>query len=175
MTHMTGETGDQATLSPRASRPHMFGGYLESVLLPWKWATERLTAGRNYWIATTRPNGRPHARPVWAIWFEDVLYFSTGSLASVNLASNPEITVHLEFDNDVVIVEGVAGPVSDLSLVRRMVDVYNQKYHWDVDPENLPGPFYAVRPRVAFGWVVDETGIDGGAMFHGTATRWKCE
>jgi Pyridoxamine 5'-phosphate oxidase len=170
---MTGETGEQARLSPRASRPHMFGGYLESVLLPWKWAAERLTSGRNYWIATTRPDGRPHARPVWAVWFEDVLYFSTGSLAAVNLASNPEVTVHLDLGNDVLIIEGSAEIVGDPPLVRRMVDVYNQKYQWDVDPENLPGPFYAVRPRVAFGWVAGDTGLDGGAMFHGTVTRWK--
>lgn len=63
----------------------MFGRTMASELLPWSWATERLVAARNYWIATTRANGRPHCRPVWGVWFEGVgLYFSTGSLARHN-------------------------------------------------------------------------------------------
>jgi hypothetical protein len=55
---------------PKASRPYMPGyGILDaksgSGLLPWSVAVERLTEARNYWIATTRPDGRPHAMPVW--------------------------------------------------------------------------------------------------------------
>ncbi len=38
----------------------------------------RLTAARYYWIGTTRPDGRPHSMPIWAIWTDDVLMFSTG-------------------------------------------------------------------------------------------------
>ena len=29
-----------------------------------------------------------------------------------------------------------------------------------------------LEPRRAFGWVVDGSGLDGGALFSGTATRW---
>ncbi|UQT57067.1 pyridoxamine 5'-phosphate oxidase family protein [Streptomyces durmitorensis] len=43
-------------------------------LLPWAWAAQRLTAARTYWIATTRPDGRPHTRPVWGVWLEDGLW-----------------------------------------------------------------------------------------------------
>jgi Pyridoxamine 5'-phosphate oxidase len=151
----------------------MFGGRLEPVLLPWAWATERLIDARNYWIATTRLDDRPHARPVWGVWLDDAFYFSTGSLAAESLPQRPEITVHLESGSEVVIVEGVAAVVGDRALVVRVVDLYNAKYHWDVDPDALPGPFYEVRPRVAFGWTSDATGLDGGAGFHGSATRWK--
>ena len=158
---------------PRPDQPRMFGGHLEPVRLPWRWAAERLTRARNYWIATTRPDGRPHSRPVWGVWLDDSFYFSTGSLAAQNLAVNAAITVHLESGSEVVIIEGVAETVNDVALVERVVSTYNAKYHWDVDPNNLPGPFYAIRPRVAFGWVSDESGFDGGAAFHGTATRWK--
>ena len=54
---------------PKASRPHMPGyGILDANsgkgLLPWSWATERLAKARNYWVATTRPDGNPHAMPV---------------------------------------------------------------------------------------------------------------
>jgi Pyridoxamine 5'-phosphate oxidase len=151
----------------------MFGGHLEPTLLPWAWAREQLETGRNYWIATTRPGGRPHTRPVWGVWLDDAFYFSTGSLAAANLESSDEITVHLESGNEVVIVEGTAALVTDTTLARRLCDAYNPKYRWDLDPNALPGPFYEVRPRVVFGWVSDDSGLDGGAAFQGSATRWR--
>jgi hypothetical protein len=57
---------------PRASRPYMPGyGILGptkgSGLLPWSWAEERLTASRNYWVASSWPDGRPHSMPVWGV------------------------------------------------------------------------------------------------------------
>ena len=170
---MEAQTGPDGSVDPEPSQPRMFGGYLEPVRLPWQWAMERLIRARNYWIATTRPDGQPHSRPVWGIWLDEAFYFSTGSLAAQNLAVNPAITVHLESGSEVVIIEGSAEPVSDATLVERVVGLYNQKYHWDVDPNNVPGPFYAVRPQVAFGWLSDESGLDRGAAFHGTATRWR--
>jgi hypothetical protein len=151
----------------------MFGGHLDPVRLPWHWATVRLTEARNYWIATTRPDGQPHCRPVWGIWLEGAFYFSTGSLAAENLAANPAITVHLESGSEVVILEGSAEPVSDATLVERVVGLYKRKYQWDTDPNDQSGPFYAVRPQVAFGWLSDASGLDRGAAFHGTATRWR--
>ena len=166
-----GRAGGEA--QPESSEPRMFGGYLEPVRLPWSWATERLVAARNYWIATTCPDGTPHARPIWGVWLDDAFYFSTGSRAAQNVAIHPEITVHLESGSDVVILEGAAEQVTDRSLVERAVRLYNAKYHWDMDPNAAPGQFYAVRPRVAFGWLSDASGLDRGAAFHGTATRWR--
>jgi hypothetical protein len=48
--------------------------------LPWSWAVEQLTAARNYWICTTRRNGGPHAMPVWGLWLDDAVWFSTTRL-----------------------------------------------------------------------------------------------
>lgn len=170
---MEGQNGADGGLGPEIGQPRMFGSHLEPVRLPWRWATERLSRARTYWIATTRPEGLPHSRPVWGVWLDDIFYFSTGSLAAQNLVANPAITVHLESGSEVVIIEGTASMVNDTVLVERVVSLYNQKYNWDMDPNNLPGPFYAVRPRVAFGWVSDESGLDQGSAFHGTATRWR--
>src|SRR2546423_5507876 len=134
---MEGQIGPGGEFDPEPDQPRMFGGHLEPVRLPWTWATDRLTRARNYWIATTRPEGLPHSRPVWGVWLDDIFYFSTGSLAAHNLAANPAITVHLESGSEVVIIEGEAGVVSDAEVVSQ----YNQKYNWDMDPNNLPGPF----------------------------------
>lgn len=170
---MESQASAKGSNDAETSQPWMFGGHLEPVRLPWAWATARFTRAHTYWIATTCLDGHPHSRPVWGIWLDDVFYFSTGSRAAQNLAANPAITVHLGGESEVVIIEGAAQPVGEASLVERVVELYNQKYHWDVDPSNLPGPFYAVRPQVAFGWLCDESGLDRGSAFHGTATRWR--
>src|SRR5262249_4050005 len=109
-------------------QPRMFGGPLGSGELPWVWASERLVRAHNYWIATTRPSGQPHSRPVWGVWLDTAFYFSTGSLAAQNLAVQPAIMVHLESGSEVVIVEGVAELVTDSALLVQVVSLYNQKY-----------------------------------------------
>jgi hypothetical protein len=152
-------------LEPEPSQPRMFGGYIGS-------ATERLGRARTYWIATTRPTGQPHSRPVWGVWLDTTFYFSTGSLAAQNLTAQPSITVHLESGSEVLIIEGVAQQVSDVSLLEQVVSLYNQKYHWDLDPKQLPGPFYAVLPQVAFGWHFEESEVTPESTALGNATRW---
>jgi hypothetical protein len=155
-----------------AQQPRMFGGHLSPIHLPWPWATERLVQARNYWIATMRISGMPHSRPVWGVWLWETFFFSTGSLAAQNLAQQSAITVHLESGSEVVILEGEATVVTDAEVLQAIIVAYNAKYHWELDPQALPGPFYAVHPKIAFGWISDASGLDGGAAFHGTATRW---
>jgi len=163
--------------SVKTSRPHVpgysiVGAKSGSGLLPWSWATERLVAARNYWIGTTRSDGYPHVRPVWGVWLDDAFYFSTGSLILRNLERDGRISVNLESGDEALMLEGVARPVSDRALVRRFVEAYNPKYQWDMSADEPPGPVYAVRPRVAFGWLCDNTGADGGSAYNGSATRW---
>ena len=47
-------------------------------VLPWSFALERLERARNCWIATTRPDGRPHAVPV-GVLVDGTVYFGGGS------------------------------------------------------------------------------------------------
>jgi hypothetical protein len=158
---------------PDGERPRMFGGVMESTPMPWSWAEHRLVDARHYWIATTRPDGRPHCRPVWAVWLEGAVCFSTGSLAAANLAASPAISVHVESDaGEAVIVEGTAAEVADRPFLERIIAAYDPKYRSPMDPDALPGAFWAVRPGVVFGWASDPTGADGGAEFHRTATKW---
>ena len=82
------------TSEPQASRPSMPGyGLLPPGegrgLLPWSWAEEHLGASRNYWVSTVSPSGAPHARPVWGVWSDGQLYFSSGSRIRTNLTKRP--------------------------------------------------------------------------------------
>src|SRR5690242_21489068 len=80
---------------PKGTRPHMSGYGLpksKKGLLPWKWAEDRLKKSKQYWIATTRRDSRPHLMIVWALWMDGLLYFSTGkqSVKARNLGQNPQ-------------------------------------------------------------------------------------
>ena len=81
-----------------------------SGLLPWTWAQERLTASRNYWLTSLWPDGRPHSMPVWGVWDEEALWFSSGrrSRKARNLEADARCVVTTEDANSPVIVEGSA-------------------------------------------------------------------
>jgi Pyridoxamine 5'-phosphate oxidase len=83
--------------------------------LPWTWAAERLSGGRNYWIVTVSAASRPHAMPVWGVWNDDELrfVFSCGprSRKAANLAANPQVVVASEDTVECLSVEGRAHPV----------------------------------------------------------------
>ncbi len=157
--------------TPEPSRPYMPGyGVLDANsgagLLPWSWAAERLSNARNYFVSTTRPNGRPHTMPVWGVWLDDVFFFSTGrqSLKARNLAASPDCVVCPDNAEEPVILEGVAEEITDDSVLRPFIDAYKQKYDWQLDPSQ--GPLYVVRPRVAFAF------LENASDFPGSATRW---
>lgn len=141
-------------------------------MLSWDWASERLQAARNYWITTVRPDGRPHAMPVWGVWVDGVLYFSTGrrTVKARNLATDPRLVVHLESGDDCVVLEGVAEEVADPALLTPADAAYAAKY---INPETGEGfrlvghgdsPTFALRPRLAHAWREQD--------FPVSATRW---
>jgi PPOX class probable F420-dependent enzyme len=140
-----------------------------SGLLSWERAREQLAKARNYWIGTTRPDGRPHVMPVWGLWLDERVWFSTGrpSRKSLNLRHNPNVVVHLESGDDAVILEGTAEEVTDPAGLAQFAAAYFAKYDLrpdTADPENIT---YAVRVRTAFAWLE--------ADFPGGATRWQFE
>ena len=96
---------------PRVDRPVMPEGYgVESATFDVAWATvvAKLTESPNYWLATSRPDGRPHVVPRWGVWLDGRFWYD-GSPETVhvrNLEVNPSCTINLESGSDVVIVEG---------------------------------------------------------------------
>jgi Pyridoxamine 5'-phosphate oxidase len=150
---------------PAASRPHFkdYGISTEAKgMLPWSWADERLRAGRNYWIVTTRPDGRPHAMPVWGIWLDGAVHWSSApsSVKAKNLARDPRVVIHLESGDDVVILEG---EIETFALDDRVADAYEAKYKWRPEPSD-GGGWFRLAPRVAFAWTEQD--------YPSTATRF---
>jgi PPOX class probable F420-dependent enzyme len=124
-------------------------------MLDWSWAVERLTASRNYWIATTRPDGRPHAMPVWGAWWDERLIFGTNrqSHKARNLDRDPRVVAHLESGDEVVILEGEVEEVTGTERLRQIGAEWSRKYGMDLDPTGSESSVtYELRPRVAFAW-----------------------
>jgi nitroimidazol reductase NimA-like FMN-containing flavoprotein (pyridoxamine 5'-phosphate oxidase superfamily) len=135
-------------------------------MLPWTWATERLAAGRSYWVATTCPDGRPHAMPVWGVWLDEAVHFGTSrdSRKGRNLARDPRVVVHLESGDEVVILEG---EVEETEIDERVADAYEAKYDWRPDHTGEDSGWYRLRPTVAYAWLERE--------YPRTATRFTFE
>lgn len=157
----------QNSLEPQASRPHIPGYGIPTTIkgiLPWSHVGERMERSRNYWVGTVRPDGRPHVVPVWGVWLDGTLYFGGGpdTLWSRNLAATPQVAVHLESGDDVVILEGTVERITDPAhpLVSRIDDAYEAKYHM-----RHGTPFWVLRPQVAFAW----------SKFPDNTTRWRLD
>lgn len=157
-----------------ASRPYMPGyGTLDagrgSGLLPWSWARERLARSHDYWVATVRPDGRPHVMPVWGVWLDEALWFSSsgGSRKARNLAANPQCAITTDNASEPVVIEGAAILVRERSAIAGFVAATNQKYETDYSIDFFRAPSnacYRVPPVWAFG--LTETD------FTGSPTRW---
>ena len=160
---------------PQASRPYMPGygthGPTEGTgLLPWSWATERLTRSHDYWVATTRSDGRPHVMPVWGVWWDDALWFSSGVRSSKarNLAADPLCAITTDNPLEPVVLEGTAAAVRDADAIRGFAERLGAKYETDYaadffDPD-VNGT-YRVAPTWAFGLLESD--------FDGSPTRWR--
>jgi hypothetical protein len=146
--------------SPQASRPRFHESYgiwaadEGAGLLAWEWAAERLERAHNYWVATSSPDGRPHAAPVWGVWLDGAFHFSTarGSRKGRNLAANPGAVVHLESGDEVVILEGTVEEVHGKKELGRLAGAYGQKYTLEITFQDPGSVVYALRTKVAFAW-----------------------
>lgn len=63
-----------------------------------------------FFLATVRPDGRPHSAGVGAVWVDDALYFVSGpdTLKSRNLATNPACGVGVRLRGMDLVLEGEA-------------------------------------------------------------------
>ena len=136
--------------------------------LPWSWAQERLEKSRNYWVCSTRPDGRPHAMAVWGAMVGNDFYFSTadGSIKARNLDSDARCTVCTDSADEAVILEGSATRASDRPALERFAASYREKYDFPLNLDAPPGPIWVVKPDKVFGFIEHES------QFSSTATRW---
>jgi hypothetical protein len=160
--------------APVANRPYMPGYGIQGPsegtgLLSWSWATERLAASHDYWIATVSEAGAPHVMPVWGLWLDETIWVSSSraSRKSRNLRGEPRCTITTDDPYQPVIVEGIAELVTDPTQLAAVLDAENRKYETDYGIEMFDPAVnccFRVWPRQAFGLLERD--------FTGSPTRW---
>ena len=140
-----------------------------SGLLPWSWAEARLVASHDYWVATVWPDGRPHVSPVWGVWMDGALWWSSGrrSRKARNLDADPRCSVTTDRASEPVVLEGRAERITDIEGIAAFVAAGNDKYGGSYSMEFLAPDVngtYRLRPERAIGLVE--------ADFTGSPTRW---
>lgn len=141
--------------TPLPDRPEFPEGYglPESTegLLTWAQVEPKLVAAKHYWLASVRPDGRPHSVPRWGVWVDGRFYYDGAPTTrhTRNAEANPAVTLTLESGTDVVIVEGSsrATRADPEDLGARLAEAF-AKYH---DDDYRPG---------ADAW----SGADGGGL-----------
>lgn len=152
---------------PNADRPLMPEGYgipeTTDGVLPWKRVERALIESVHYWVATTRPDGRPHVVPRWGVWLQDAFWYD-GSPDTVhvrNLKADPRMVLHLESGEHAVVLEGMAAPSEpvDADLGRRLSEEFAVKYAergYTPEPDAWSGPdaggMVTFRPYKVLAW-----------------------
>jgi nitroimidazol reductase NimA-like FMN-containing flavoprotein (pyridoxamine 5'-phosphate oxidase superfamily) len=137
----------------------------------WAFAQERLEKpepGRTSWLATVRPDGRPHLMPIIAFWIDGAFHFvvGEGTRKGRNLAADGRCVIATgssTLPSLDVVVEGHAKPLDDEAAVRRIAETLRgnnwplEAHGVKVDGPNAPtaGPppysIYRMVPSKVFG------------------------
>jgi hypothetical protein len=144
---------------------------LGEVALPAEWSRAREYLGEapaTYWLATAGRDGKPHVRPILAVWADGSLFFcaSESTRKIKNLALDPHCSISVEWERLDLVIEGMVVKVRDESRPKRVADVYEATYGWRVtvrdgafqDTEGAPtaGPppydVHELVPTMAFGF-----------------------
>jgi nitroimidazol reductase NimA-like FMN-containing flavoprotein (pyridoxamine 5'-phosphate oxidase superfamily) len=180
-----------AKRTPVTEEPLAAGG---ATATPWAEARERLAnpeQARTYWLATVRPDGRPHLMPLLGLWLDGAFYFVTGERTrkGTNLADDPRCAIATSsttLPSLDVVLEGEARKVTGEAELRRVADAYGAKMDWPLDVrdggvfgENAPtaGPppytVFALTPATVFGLPGLAGMGEAGGPDPFSPTRWR--
>jgi hypothetical protein len=130
-------------------------------------------------LGTTRPDGRPHAASIGALWFDDAFYFTSGAgtRKSRNLVANPGCTLTARLTGIDLVVEGEVRQVTDISTLEQVAALYREGgWPAEVEGDAFVAPFSApsAGPPPWNLYRVDHHTIFGVATAKPDgATRWR--
>ena len=126
-----------------------------SRVLAWPEVRARLEEAHNYWLTTTRPDGRPHAVPIDGLWLDDACWFggSPKAVWQANLQADTRVVLHLADPVAAVIVEGECEiVVPDSAGVDRLEQASKKKYGYAPPPGAYASGVWCLRPSRVMAW-----------------------
>jgi len=127
--------------------------------LEWADVERKIADAPVYWIASTRPDGRPHVIPRDGTWLDGGLHYG-GSPQTVhyrNITQNPNIVVHVGDGMEAIMVEGaVEIEKPSKEFAQRLADASFAKYpqYGRMDPKMYLGGVSVLRPKRVLAWTV---------------------
>ncbi|MBE8518355.1 pyridoxamine 5'-phosphate oxidase family protein [Amycolatopsis sp. H6(2020)] len=106
----------------------------EGTVLDWAAVRDGLTQAKSFWLATVRPDGLPHLRPLLCAWLDDALHVCSNPSArkAKNVDGGSAAAIGTSCPRFDVVVEGPAERVTDVAALRRIADAFRDKYGWPV-------------------------------------------
>jgi hypothetical protein len=129
-----------------------------SETLVWDDVRKKLEEATVYWVASTRPDGRPHVVPRDGLWLDDTWYYggSPDTVHNRNLKDNPSVVVHIGDGLEATIVEGQSHHmIASPELATELAAEQNRKYphYGKAKPETyLTRGVFAVRAHRVLAW-----------------------
>jgi Pyridoxamine 5'-phosphate oxidase len=119
--------------------------------LPWSRPRDLLadgtpTADVTFFLGTTRPDGRPHAAGVGALWLDGDLYFTSGpgTRKARDLAANPVCTISAKLAAIDLVLEGEATRVTDRPTLEEAARRFREGgWPAEVEGDAFTAPFSA--------------------------------
>lgn len=113
----------------------------------------RLDEEKNIWIATVRPNAKPHLVPVWFVWHEEAFYIciSSQSVKYNNIAQNGAVSLSLEDGSTPVICEGTA-EVVERPWPEEIIRKFKRKYDWEIHTDKEYDALLRLLPQKWLMW-----------------------
>lgn len=102
--------------------------------LAWPDVRRAAAAADLCWLTTVRSDGRPHTRPVLAVWLGDRCFTATNPTTrkARNLAKDPRCSLATSTPELDITIEGVAADVDDDALLAAIADAYARSHGWEV-------------------------------------------
>jgi nitroimidazol reductase NimA-like FMN-containing flavoprotein (pyridoxamine 5'-phosphate oxidase superfamily) len=126
-----------------------------STLLSWASVSQRLVEAPRYWLATVRPDGRPHVVPTDGLWVGDALWFGggAGTVHHRNLLHDGAAVAHLEDGERAVVVEGRARPTRpSAEQARELAALSEAKYGYAAPVEAYRAEIWRLPPMRVLAW-----------------------
>ena len=125
---------------------------------------DRFAAAPCCWLSTVRPDGRPHATPIWHVWRNGLIFLVTqaNAVKAKNIRTNPGVVITHPDPLNVIIFEGSARLLPEISP--DLHTDFKTKYDWEIATDAAYQTFLEITPTKLMAW-----GADGAQA----RTRWQ--
>ena len=112
------------------------------------------------WLATVRPDGRPHLTPIWFVWLDDRFWICTSEQAvkTRNARHDPRVMLSLESADQPAVAVGEV-TIHAPPYPAPVVAAFEAKFSWDISAlDDDEGPYDSLWEVTVARWLMGGSG-----------------